>query len=490
MQSFLFTGALEFSIVGGNTDSNFEIDSVSGEVKVVADLDYETTTSYVLTIHVIDKLAAFRTGTGTLTVNINDVNDITPVCSPVLQTFIVPENTAGSTNIGTITCTDTDTGANGVVSYVIASVDGVATTTPFQIDSSTGVFDLATASLDFETDEVKLVIIHAIDGGSLTGTATLNVVVTDFNEFDPVFQSLPYSQTIIETSNISDSVAIVIASDGDTNNAITYSINPVSAEFSIDPSTGELYLISELDFDSGTVTYEVVVEATDDGATARTGTATVTITVTNANDGVPVFSPAVYTSTISENDAVGTTVTTVTATDIDSGTPAYSFISGNNDGVFRVETTGVVVIDDVSNLDYDSATKSYTLVVQADDGTNSGTATIAVVVSNYNDNAPVYGSASSTQTLAEDSAPTSVVTVAATDNDHGDDGVISYSITAGNSDGLFAVNPSTGEVTLVGSLDMESTQTYTITVTATDGGTNPSKQISLKFRHILIQVHF
>ncbi|KAL4226469.1 hypothetical protein ACF0H5_014452 [Mactra antiquata] len=463
-------GAIEFSIVSGNTDSNLAIDSVSGDVKVVATLDYETTTSYVLILHAVDKLAIFRTGTSTLTVNINDVNDVAPVCTSVLQIFTVPENTIGSTNIGTVSCLDTDT-----VSYVISSVDAVATTAPFQINSSTGAFDLATGSLDYETDQLKVVIVHAIDGGTppLTGTVTINVVVSDFNEYDPAFQSTPYSQTVVESANVSDLVAVVTATDSDINNTISYSLTTFASIFSIDPSTGEIYLVSDLDYDTGPVTYEIVVEAADDGVSSRTATATVTITVTDANDGVPVFNPAVYTATISENDPVGTTVTTVTATDIDSVTPSYSIISGNNDGVFRVETSGVVAINDATNLNYDSATKSYTIVVQADDGTNTGTTTVAVVVTNYNDNTPNFATASSTQTLAEDSGSVTVVTVAATDADHSTDGDITYSITSGNAAGNFAVDSSTGVVTLIGSLDMETVQTYTITITATDGGVNP-----------------
>ncbi|XP_053377420.1 cadherin-23-like [Mercenaria mercenaria] len=469
-------GAFTFSIFSGNTDTNLAIDSNTGDIKLVGALNYETTTSYTLIIHATDKMATVRTGTGTVTVNVNDVNDVTPSCTPAVQTFEVQENTAATTNIGTVACNDADSGANGAISYVISTVDGVATTTPFQIDSTTGAFDLATATLDYETDQHLIVVIHAIDGGTpaLTGTASINVIVTDFNEHTPSFTATPYSQTVIETASIGDSIFQVTASDSDTADTLMFSISPISTVFDIDPSNGQLSLIDTLDYEA-TQTYEVTVLATDDGATPRTGTATVTISVTDANDGVPVFNPAVYTATISENDAVGTTVTTVTATDSDS-TPSYTIQTGNGDAVFRIESSGVVVIDSVVNLDYDSATKAYTLVVTADDGVNTGTTTVAVVVTNYNDNTPSYGATtSSTATLAEDSpSGTAVVSVTATDDDHGDDGVITYSITSGNTDGLFAVNPSTGAVTLVGALDRESTQTYTLTITATDGGTNPN----------------
>lgn len=471
------SGSFTFSIFSGNTDSNLAIDSNSGDIKLVGALDYETSTSYTLIIHAVDQMVTYNTGTGTVTINVNDVNDVTPSCSPAVLTFEVQENTAPSTNIGTVTCNDAETGVNGDISYVISTVNGVATTTPFQIDSNSGVFDLASATLDYESVQRLLVIIHAIDAGTsaLTGSATVNVIVTDFNEHTPIFSSVPYSQNVAETTSIGDSVFQVAASDSDTDDTITFSLDPASTVFEINPSTGVLSLIATLDYE-GTQTYEVTVLATDNGATPKTGTATVTITVTDANDGIPIFNPAVYISTISESDGLGTLVTTVTATDSDSSPLTYSIANGNADSVFRIEASGNIVINDVTNLDYDSATKSYILEINADDGTNTGTTTVNVVVTNYNDNTPTYGATtSSTVTLPENSpSGTAVVTVTATDADHGDDGSLIYSITSGNGDGLFSIDPTSGAVTLVGTLNMESTQTYTLDITVTDGGTNPS----------------
>ncbi len=46
---------------------------------------------------------------------------------------------------------------------------------------------------------------------------------------------------------------------------------------------------------------------------------------------------------------------------------------------------------------------------------------------------------------------------------------MTYSITLGNDDGKFTMNGSTGEITVAGTLDMETTPTYTLTVQADDG---------------------
>ncbi len=57
-------------------------------------------------------------------------------------------------------------------------------------------------------------------------------------------------------------------------------------------------------------------------------------------------------------------------------------------------------------------------------------------------------------------------TVSATDP-NGD--TVTYAITAGNDDGMFAIGASTGTLTVVGELDYDTTTLYTLTVAAQDG---------------------
>ena len=63
---------------------------------------------------------------------------------------------------------------------------------------------------------------------------------------------------------------------------------------------------------------------------------------------------------------------------------------------------------------------------------------------------------------------TSVGTVSASDPDTGS--TLIYAITAGNETGIFAINSSTGEITVAdgSQLDYETTTSYDLTVTVTD----------------------
>ena len=81
--------------------------------------------------------------------------------------------------------------------------------------------------------------------------------------------------------------------------------------------------------------------------------------------------------------------------------------------------------------------------------------------------APVFAETSYALSIAEDAAVGAAVgTVTASDPD-GDS--VTYSITAGNGDGKFAVGADTGAVTVAGTLDYETVASYTFTVTASDG---------------------
>ena len=48
-----------------------------------------------------------------------------------------------------------------------------------------------------------------------------------------------------------------------------------------------------------------------------------------------------------------------------------------------------------------------------------------------------------------------------------DDGEIIYSIDSGNGDGKFSIDSSTGQITVAGILDYDTTPSYTLTVQAT-----------------------
>ena len=68
--------AFNFAITDGNTDGAFAINATTGQITVAntAALDYETTPSFTLTVAVIDSAGAYDTAT--VTVNLNDIDEV------------------------------------------------------------------------------------------------------------------------------------------------------------------------------------------------------------------------------------------------------------------------------------------------------------------------------------------------------------------------------------------------------------------------------
>ena len=82
--------------------------------------------------------------------------------------------------------------------------------------------------------------------------------------------------------------------------------------------------------------------------------------------------------------------------------------------------------------------------------------------------APVFATSSYAFSVPENAATsTPVGTVSATDPDDGD--AVSYSITAGNGGGKFALDAATGALTVAGALDRDTAASHTLTVQAADG---------------------
>ncbi len=456
---------LTYSITGGTGSTAFSINSANGALSVAAQaqLDYETTTTFGVTVQVADDGTGTLTDSATITVNLTDVNEAPVVAA---QTFTIAENTANSTAVDTVVATDVDAGQT--LSY---SITGGTGSTAFSLNSANGVLSVAdVAQLDYETTTTFGVTVQVADDGTgtLTDSATITVNLTDVNDA-PVIAA----QTFTIAENTADSTAVdtVAATDAD-GDTLTYSITggTGSTAFSINSANGVLSVaaVSQLDYET-TTTFDVTVQVADDGTGTLTDSATITVNLTDVNDA-PVIEAQTF--TIAENSANSTAVDTVVATDADNDTLTYSITGGTGSTAFSINTsTAVVSVADVAQLDYETTTTFGLTVQVADDGTGTLTdsATITVNLTDVNE-APVV--AAQTFTIAENTAnSTAVDTVVATDVDAGQ--TLSYSITGGTGSTAFSLNSANGVLSVadVAQLDYETTTTFGVTVQVADDGT-------------------
>ena len=132
--------------LSGTDAAAFDIDSTIGQLKTSASLDYETKTSYSITITVSDgKLTASIA----VTISVTDVDESVPNRAPVFTagtstTRSIAENTPAGANIGTaVSSTDAD---GNTLTYKLSGTDA----STFSIVSTSGQLQTK-AVLDYET---------------------------------------------------------------------------------------------------------------------------------------------------------------------------------------------------------------------------------------------------------------------------------------------------------------------------------------------------
>ncbi|XP_078597383.1 protocadherin Fat 4-like [Branchiostoma floridae x Branchiostoma japonicum] len=483
-------GTVSFSMVAATDDGSdvFHIDSSTGAISIMGTLDYETISSYELTLKAEDDGDPSQSATATLTVNVTDVNDNPPTFDRSIYTAAVEEGAAGGTSVATLVVSDADSSSS--VSYEFVSGND-ADKFQFGTTNTNDVEVKTTIDLDSATPDAGeyTLVVRVTDGGTppLSGTTTVYVTITPTNQHDPIFAgSGTTAVSIDEDDPVGTTVATVTATDDDfgTQGEVSYSIIDVmptslSGHFHIDSTSGEVLMTSQVDYDTMgfTKTVTLTVQASDGGTGSdqRSVNTTVEVTVNDVNDNHPVCTPGLYSGTLDEDAADGTVIASLNCSDVDTSTTlSYSITAGNSGPSFAVSSSGVVTLIAGHTVDYESATTSYSLVVQVSDGVHTVEAAVAVAVQPINEYAPTFSEASYSVSVAENATVrTAVVQVVATDADNGTDGALSYAIASGNADGKFAVDASTGEIQVAAILDRETVTSYILVLIAQDGGSSP-----------------
>ncbi|XP_053332004.1 protocadherin gamma-C5-like [Clarias gariepinus] len=313
----------------------FSVDSISGDVKVKNNIDYETGSSFKFDIVAKDKGIPPMEGLCSVHVEVLDVNDNAPEILLKSLPSPVREDASVGTVVAFISAKDLDTGANGRVN--LSLLPG----TPFSLKSSmSNHYTLITdQKLDRETHSAYSVVIVASDSGSpqLTSKQEILVNVLDVNDNAPVFTQQSYVVHVKENSAAGSILCSVSASDPDQgeNAKIAYSIlesrvldAPLSSYIYINSDNGTIFSMHSFDHEKMKV-FQIKVQAKDNGSPSLSSNATVHVFIVDQNDNAPaVIYPSALMGSVSHqrlprSAKAGHLVTKVTAVDADSGHNAW-----------------------------------------------------------------------------------------------------------------------------------------------------------------------
>uniref|UniRef100_A0A7N8WN64 Protocadherin 11 n=1 Tax=Mastacembelus armatus TaxID=205130 RepID=A0A7N8WN64_9TELE len=210
--------------------------------------------------------------------------------------------------------------------------------------------------------------------------------------------------------------------------------------------------------------------------------------IEDVNDNAPLFQSTVINISIPENTAINTRYPVPSAFDPDvgiNGIQHYELVKSVSEfGLDIIETPEgdkwpQLIVQ--QNLDREQK-DTFVMKIKVEDGGNppkSSTAILQVTISDVNDNRPIFKDSELEVTVPEN-APmgTSVAQLHATDADLGSNAQIHFAFSnqiSASTKRHFAIDSSTGLITVKQPLDREVTPVHKLIVLASDGSSTPSR---------------
>ncbi|XP_030595809.1 protocadherin alpha-8-like isoform X25 [Archocentrus centrarchus] len=328
-------GETEYSLIKTSTRKvyqTFGMDSVSGQITIRAELDFEESEIYKIDVQASDKGQPPLLGRCRVIIKIQDVNDNAPEIEVTSLSNTVSEDSKPGTVISLISVTDKDSGVNGKI--IIHMTEDL----PFELKPSykENIYSIVTKDyLDREKVPGYEIEIKATDGGEppLSSFKTLSIQIADVNDNSPQFLQNPLHCYMLENNFAGASIFFVNAvdSDADENAGISYHIlraggeNDVTAFLSVNSENGQITALKSFDFET-LKTFQFKVVASDSGTPSLSSNVTVKVFILDQNDNAPVIlyplssnGSAEGVEEIPRNANAGHLVTKVRAYDADIG---------------------------------------------------------------------------------------------------------------------------------------------------------------------------
>lgn len=233
------------------------------------DYDVEDVSKRVFQFYLVASVRGTPLSKSKVQVNLQDVNDNSPVFDKNEYKFKIEENLAPDTKIGTVSATDKDSGEFGVIEYVLKGFGSEN----FYVNKTTGVLYVR-HGVDFEFQNMYSLTIAAVDGGGRESNAYVYIEILDVNDNPPLFEQQEYTRTIREGGIDFEPQFYVRAydidgptqGDGKVKYAIDAEHSVPGNVFRINKDTGELMLSRAANSkDTETGEYDLTVSATDFG---------------------------------------------------------------------------------------------------------------------------------------------------------------------------------------------------------------------------------
>ena len=433
--------------------------------------------SHSVTITVTDDGTGPLNDFETFTITVNEVN-VAPVLAAIGDQTVDELATLNFT----ASATDADLPANNLT----YSLDATSLAAGMTINASTGEFIWTPTEGQSGSHSVTITVTD--DGaGLLDDFETFTITVNEIN-VAPVLAAIG-DQTVDELATLNFTAS---ATDADLPaNNLTFSLDATSlaAGMSINTSTGE-YTWTPAENQNGI--YSVTITVTDDGTGTLSDFETFTITVNEINNNDPLAGNDSITvgegGTVSILDS-GDASVLANDSDLDLPDdlltvmigvgPGHGSLALNLDGTFSYTHDGSENFSDI-----------FTYIVSDADGGVTDTGIVSITIIPINENQPVITPGQIFSVSESAGNGVSLGNVAATDLDTATT-LSGWAITGGNSDNIFGINATTGELSIVdrSNLDFDTTSSYSLSLTVSDGlNTSITENITINITDVSLAI--
>uniref|UniRef100_A0A182FUB8 Cadherin domain-containing protein n=3 Tax=Anopheles albimanus TaxID=7167 RepID=A0A182FUB8_ANOAL len=426
-------------IVGGNEGNEFRVNPETGMLYTAVPLDAEQKAFYTLTVSAIDQgnPGTRKQSSAKVKINVQDTNDNDPVFDTSNLTITVNENEPAGTIVTKVTARDKDLGENAYISYSIANLNDV----PFDIDHFSG--SVRTSKLlDYESMRREYVLrVRASDWGLPYRRQTemqLVIRLHDVNDNRPQFERIDCLGRIPRYTPIGTEIFTLSALDFDYGSVVTYRLLSGYEDgcFNLDSVTGVISVGCDLN-DVGMEQREINVTATDGTHFADTARIQINLVRNKRNLGAN--------------------------------------LKAEDGATFECRETGVAQ----RLTELMAAAERNNMPGRGESATSSAD-DFAMMPSRYGENvhAPEFVDLP-LEVKINESVPlgTTITWIRARDRDLGYNGKLVFGISGGDDDSVFRLDPDNGELKIIGYLDRERQDEYLLNITVYDLG-KPQKSIS------------
>ena len=373
--------------------------------------------------------------------------------------------------------TDPDDGPNGVITFMFQEHYPL-----FEIESSQGLVTLL-SSLDYEETKTHILRVGAVDGNGRISETTLTVTVLSANDEKPYFEDPPVRLVLSPVPRVDIDLFTLVARDDDEGDdgKIQYRLltndNDTSVYFTIDQ---ELGIVRSKGMITAGNSVDIRVTAYDLGTPPQTTDIIIQIVFQ-----IPNSAPSFV--------GIDTTQYTIPVDEDHPESAVYMFATQPQNSLFRLVHTNAPddlfsVSKSLGNLNLHgplnfNARNSYEMYIEAyiEDTTNleniirsSTYLRVIIDVVDINDNAPIFARSMETISLRESATFSEpIFTARAFDEDSGIFSQLNYAIISGNTARVFGINATSGDISVLGTLDRETQSSYDLTIRAFDLSTQP-----------------